>query len=474
MGHHHLPNIILVVCDTLGAKHMSIHGYERRTTPYIERMTEDGGFVVYHRCLSPASWTIPSHVSFFTGLYPKEHRIGDDHVCLPDNMCCLAEILKYLGYSTFGVTSNGLVSGLLNFHKGFDEFYEMWHFFNSRNFFEINQAFGLSKKDVKAELGRFLTLLRLSSSRGDYTFLLKKFLDTFYKKINGINAILKKSARATLRTIDTAKKIINTKNAENPFFLFLNIMETHNQYNPPSNINAFKRISPEARNDALKKYDWHHYARSPFSAETFEILNILYDREVLFLDSVLWDFYSFLKSRAVLDNTLLIITSDHGELLGEHGQFNHVFTLYNELLHVPLLIRYPNDFSLKGERNSLVQLHDIFATIADVAGSPLPVPDSSHSLLSSASREIAYAQLLSCDQQIHKFRQKNPSFIVQDFMQPQTSLITDHMMKIIKHADGHIEIYDLNKDFYEAQELSNDSAYAEQKQKLLQLLDKAH
>ena len=452
---------------------MSVHGYERRTTPFLEKMVEDDGFVAYQRCISPASWTIPSHVSLFTGLYPSEHNaftglcnVGDS-VCLPANTYCLPEILSDMGYATFGVTSNSLVSRLLNFERGFDEFYEMWHLFNSEDFLTVEQEFSRSKKSVRSELARFLMLLRLASSHRSYTFLLKKFVDSVYKKRY---AIMKKSVHATLRTISTAKKIVNSRNAQTPLFLFMNIMETHNQYNPPRGITAFKRISPKRRDDALKKYEWHHYLRSPFSAETFEILNVLYDREVLFLDSVLWDFYSFLKAKSMLDNTLLIITSDHGELLGEHGQVNHLFTLYNELLHVPLLIKFPRDFALRGHKDTLVQLHDIFSTISDVIGSPMPTPESSHSLLSSTPRKIAHSQLPSCDHVLHKFRRENPSFAAQDFMQPQKSLVTDNMMKIIKRANGQTELYDLDKDLYETRDLSDDPAYSEQKLNLLQLL----
>jgi len=462
-----LPNIILVVCDTLGAKHMSVHGYERRTTPYLERMAGNGGFTVYEKCLAPASWTIPSHVSLFTGLYPSEHNIGDDLVCMPGNMYCLPEILSYMGYATFGVTSNSLVSRLLNFQRGFDEFYEMWHLFTSEDFLIVEQEFSRAKKNVKGELRRFLALLRLTSSHRAYTFPLKKFIDSAYKRRY---SILKNSVHATLRTISTAKKIVSSQDAEKPFFLFLNIMETHSQYNPPPGIKAFKSISQKERDEVLKKYEWYHYVHSPFSAGTFEILNVLYDREVLFLDSVLWDFYSFLKAGNMFDNTLLIITSDHGELLGEHDQVNHIFTLYNELLHVPLLIKFPKDFDLRGHRDSLVQLHDIFSTISEIIGSPMPTPESSHSLLSSASRKIAYAQLLSCDHTIHKFQRENPSFVPRDFMQPHKSLITDNMMKIIKRSDGLTELYDLNKDFYETRDLSNEPAYAGQKINMSQLL----
>ena len=463
-----LPNIILIVCDTLGAKHMSVHGYERRTTPCLERMAEDDGFTVYTKCLAPASWTIPSHVSLFTGLYPSEHNIGDDFVCMPGNMYCLPEILNYMGYSTFGVTSNSLVSRLLNFERGFDEFYEMWHLFNSGNFLTVEQEFSRAKRTVKGELRRFLTLLRLTSSHRAYTFLLKKFIDSAYKRRH---SILKNSVHATLRTISTSKKIVNSRDAQRPFFLFLNIMETHSQYDPPPGITDFKKITQKQRDEVLRKYEWYHYVRSPFSAETFEILNVLYDREVLFLDSVLWDFYSFLKAGNMLDNTLFIITSDHGELLGEHGHVNHIFTLYNELLHVPLIVKFPAGFGFEGYKDSLVQLHDIFSTITDVIGSPLPTPESSHSLLSSASRKTACSQLLSCDHTIHKFRSENPSFVLEDFMLPHKSLITDDMMKIIMRADGKTELYDLNKDFYETRDLSSDPAYAGRKSDLSTALD---
>jgi arylsulfatase A-like enzyme len=448
---------------------MSLHGYGRRTTPHLERIVEDD-FRVYDRCFSPASWTIPSHVSFFTGLYPDEHGVGGHDLCMPGGLYCLAEILKYLGYTTFGVTSNALVSVLLNFHRGFDRFYEMWRYCNSNDFFEINQAFSDSKKEIRGEWGRFLLLLKLSHSHRDYMFLLKKFIDSLYQRWRGISAICRKSAHSTLRTIDTAKGVIKVRDAQKPFFLFLNIMETHYQYNPPARIDAFKEISSQEKHNILKKYEWHHYAREPFSDETFETIAVLYDREILFLDSILSDFYSFLKNNSLLDNTILIITSDHGDFQGEHGQYLHAFTLYNELLHVPLLIRFPREFALTGRTDALVQVHDIFATIMDVAGSVLPTPDSSHSLLSSDRRKVAYSQLISCERQISKYQGKNPSFVVQDFMQPYTSLITDRMMKIIKRADDDIELYDLNRDLYETEDLSNNPEFAEEERNLSQLL----
>ena len=94
--------------------------------------------------------------------------------------------------------------------------------------------------------------------------------------------------------------------------------------------------------------------------------------------------------------------------------------------------------------------------------------------LSSAPRKIAYSQLLSCDHAVRRFLRKNPSFVPHAFMQPQSSLITDDMMKLIKRADGHAELYDLKRDLYETRDLSEDATYAQQKEALLQLLGKSH
>jgi arylsulfatase A-like enzyme len=472
MGLQKQPNILLVVCDTLGAKHMSLYGYKRRTTPFLDRISLDDGFSVYSRCFSPAAWTIPSHVSFLSGLYPHEHGIDGENLFFSDQIRSLPELLRQLGYRTCAISCNALVSGLLNFQRGFDEFHEMWHLFHEQAFFEINRILGRSKKEVHGEFQRFKMLMRVVSEHGAFDFVIKKFLDNIYKKVYGIQAMLRSSVYTTNRALKTARDFIARRDDHKPFFLFLNIMETHNQYNPPKDMKEFGRVSESVREEVLKKYEWHHYVESPFDDETFEALNVLYDREVLYLDRVLHDFYLFAKEQKVLDDTMLIITSDHGELIGEHGHFNHIFSLYNELLHVPLLIRYPRRFGMTGFQKGLVQLHDIFATISEVAGSPFPVPESSKSLVSER-RDAAIAESLTCDRALAKFRQKSSSFTVHDFMLPHRALITNDFFKLILRADGHMELYDLNNDFDERYDLSSQTAHAARIQRMLHELGAA-
>jgi arylsulfatase A-like enzyme len=462
----HLPNIVLLVMDTTAAKHLSLYGYHKKTTPCLERLSEEA--VVYTRCFSPAQWTIPSHASLFTGLYPGEHRFTNTFSSFDNRFYCLAEIMKSAGYQTFGVSSNGIVSKANNFHKGFDRFFEMCRLVNSNDFFTLNQAFNKKKKQIQGELQRFLFLLRYALAARRPHFLYEKFANRMYEKLRGNKVILKKSEHATLRTLKLAKRLL-TGSQGKPFFLFLNFMETHTKYNPPPKYDRFVNVSESLRRETLAKTEFDHYAFAPFPQETFEVLNKLYDGEILFLDSVIHNLYLYLKEHRILDNTLLIITSDHGELIGEHNHCGHTFSLYNELIHVPLIIRFPREYQLKGEENKLVQLHDLFATILEVIDSPYPVPRSSRSVL-SAKRDFAVSQIVDVSIQLQACKRRNASLQVQSFMQPQFSLITREMLKLIKRVDGTFEFYDLSHDFWETENLAHDPSYTERRKQVEQLL----
>lgn len=462
-----LPNIILIIMDSAAAKHSSLYRYHRKTTPCLERIAEEG--VLHRRCFSPAFWTLPSHASLFTGLYPSEHGCDGGNKKFTANHYSIVEILKSLGYKTIGITSNPLVSQHTGFNRGFDEFHEMWLLLNSNKLLHARNLIKESKEKVKGELNRFINLLKISKAQRNYLIPFKLLINQAYSKLRGVEYIIHKSStHATLRALRLSKRIIN-KTQQTPIFLFINFMQTHNDFNPPRKFDRFMKIHPELKKEIMKKDEYDHYAFSMHDDKTLEALNALYDGEMLFLDSVIFDLYSFLKERNILDNIILIITSDHGELIGEHGHVGHQFSLYNELLHVPLIIKYPGDFGLKKEVDEIVQTHDIFSTISEVVESPFPIPESSVSLLSS-HREFALSQSLDVRFKIEACKKRNPSFKKKDFMQPQISVITKDMLKLIRGADGSIELYDLNKDLYETKNLINLIDYAGEKQKIESLL----
>ena len=378
-----LPNIILIVCDTLGAKHMSLYGYERETTPHLEQLVDKEGFTVYTNCYSTSCWTSPSHASLFTGLYPHEHGVNESNLLLPSKLATLPELLNSMGYKTIGISCNGLIGKFSGFNRGFEFFREMdrWHLFNQsaenlikfQNFVsdaKNHQIFRIirwikEKKDIAIPVKYVLNKLFLKW---------KLPLDSkFFWKIN--RGVINNATPYTNKALKNALRIL--KDAERPVFIFINLMQTHIKYNPPkgfrnkwSDYNSpYKRCSQNPIN---------HYAHTPFTQDVLDYFCALYDEEILYLDYKLCDFLKKLKE-IHLDRMMVIITSDHGEHFGEDGHFSHMLSLHDAVTKIPLLIKFPG--STKAEHiSSLVQINDLYATVLDLVNAPFPIPRSSISL----------------------------------------------------------------------------------------------
>jgi len=468
-----LPNIILILCDTLGAKHMSLYGYERKTTPNLEKLVEREGWAVYTRCFAPASWTPPSHVSLFTGLYPSEHGTHGGNFFLNPGLNTIAILLQQVGYFTVALSNNNMVSRFFKFDTGFSQFWEMWHLFPLDRFDEINKKI----KNLNSRKKRLLKVLSsfLQTKEDKYIkFLINSLCIKIYKLLWRKNySVVWDTTPFTKKTFKQLSKLIPS--ISKPYFIFVNLMQTHGKYNPPSLYRGKFSASLEHPN-FKKMYQseeiwFEYYLKNPDWQDYLEYLKALYDEEILFLDDILAKFIQFLKTQKEYDNTTIIITSDHGELFGEHGHVHHVFTTYNELTHVPLLIKYPKDYNIKGEINNLTQLHDLYSTFFDLANIPFPAPISSKSLLSNEKRKIAISQLIDVNFKIKGLKKRNPNFVPMDFMQPLMSIITEDFWKITKRLDGHIEVYNLNNDLYETRDLSNDNHYSKKITKLKELIN---
>lgn len=451
-----LPNIILIICDTLSAKHMSLYAYERRTTPNLERLVEEG-FTVYTRCFAPAPWTNPSHASLFTGLYPSEHGIDGVKSQIGMNTITLPWILKEIGYKTIGISNNLLING--QFVKGWDKFFEMDKLFQSnKTMAELNTFFHFSS-NKQNKYKKILTAFK-----NDPISTVKFISNQLYnRKFN----VLENATPFTLRTLKLFNHLINSLKTT-PLFLFINLMQTHDKYHPPESVKG-KFSKKLYKNREIGYYTSYDYYLQKWDNQYLNGLCSLYDEEIVFLDSVIKRILDGSKQK--INNAILIISSDHGELFGEHGQVNHFFTIYNELLHVPLLIKWPDDFKIKGEIANLVQLHDLFSTILDITNSPFPKPKSSKSFLSTEKRKFAISQLLDINYKIEALKNRNPNFTPKEFMQPMMSVITDDFWKITKRLDGHIEIYNLNNDLYETTDLTEDRRYTKRVNELTSLID---
>jgi arylsulfatase A-like enzyme len=459
MTSHQPPNIILVVMDTAGARRCSVYGHPRETTPGLAHIAREG--TLYHSCFATSAWTIPSHLSLFSGLYPSELGIEDKATQVPEMFYTLPEVLQQMGYHTVGISCNGLVSQ----QRGFNVFYEMDTPFFSEGYHRDKFDTKFIKQATDRELGRLWLFLKYIVQKKRFLFPIQNVLERLYKKY--CVDLYYSTSGATERSFKLAKYLIKKYQRKKPLFLFLNFMETHWKYNPPLSYHNIINISKKER-ERLYQYDHQDFYIKEISPEVMSKIYLLYEQGLYFLDEKLFDFYRFLESQGVKDTTLLLITSDHGEALGEHGLWGHIFSLYNEILQIPLVVKYPRGLAAAGESRRLAQLNDLFATILEVVDAPLPRPESSRSLL-SADRDYAFAEHYQ-NIGLAAIRKQVPDYQPQPFMLPCRCVIDGEFFKLIEWADGRLELFDLNRDFEESHDLSSIPDLSPRAQRLKQVM----
>jgi arylsulfatase A-like enzyme len=170
------PNIILVVMDTAGARRCSLYGHSRETTPGLAHIARDG--TLYHSCFATSPWTIPSHLSLFSGLYPSELGLEDKATQVPEVFFTLPEVLQQMGYHTVGISCNGLVGH----QRGFDVFYEMDTPFFSEGYHQDKVNTKFIKGLTDRELGRLWHFLQYIIQKKRFLFPIQNVLERLYKK----------------------------------------------------------------------------------------------------------------------------------------------------------------------------------------------------------------------------------------------------------------------------------------------------
>ena len=442
-GSHGFPNIIVILMDAAGAKRCSVYGHQRDTTPGLRRIAEEA--ITYRHCFAPAPWTIQSHASLFSGLYASEHGCDEKSLQLPEMVYSLPEILQQRGYRTVAISSNGLVT----FRRGFDVFYEMDTVSYSEDYHINRIEMMFAKKRINSEFGRFKYLLQYIWEKKCFHFPIVNILDRLYRK-NFVN-IFNNSSKATKKSFDICEYLLKKHRKKTPLFIFVNVMETHWKYNPPPEYHKFTQLTKKARQEILQTDPFEFFVHG-ISPETLSALPLLYEEALAYVDEKIWGFYNAIKDMGLLDETLFIVTSDHGEILGEHGIWGHHFSLYNEMIHIPLIMKYPPQVAQPGERSGVVQLNDLYATILEIADIPMPPPESSVSLL-SGRRDYAIAEHFNPWLTLDGCRRRDPNFKPKGFMQPCRSIIDSELYKLVEWLDGRLELFDLKQDFGEEQNL---------------------
>ena len=292
-----IRNVMLVVIDTLRADHLSLYGYSRPTTPNLARIAAQG--IRFDNAISASSWTLPSHASILTGLYPHDHHT-DGELNLSPEYPTLAEVLRNQGFRTAAFSGNaGTFSRDRGFGRGFIHFEDSFESLGS----SFGQTFYGWKLEARlCELGLMRDLLGRPTAAD---------VDSH-----------------ALRWIDQDQR---------PFFVVVNYYDVHDPYVPPEGYDHLYTTAKRAGGHFTEH--WQYYEN--LTAQQRQAALDAYDGAINYVDAQLGRLMRELDKRNLTQNTLVIITSDHGEGFDEHGLMNHGNSLYRELIHVPLVLFAP-------------------------------------------------------------------------------------------------------------------------------------
>ena len=322
---HNLPNVIIIIVDSL----------RKDYAKPLENALTKIGFVSYDNAIAPAPWTTPSHASMFTGLYPAFHGAHetndkkDFRVRLKKNMNILSVQLSELGFETSLLSANPYIRPSFGF-VGFNHFYDILyspllsneeleqieklkHEYNPKNKFEVIKTLIFTKR---------------------YMLLIKAGLNLIITKYSPFSEKWPKDKGAK-NLIKTFRKYSGLTPNKNPKFIFINLMEAHEPYFPNEKDELRKNLKTN-KADPKTAQQWKQK----------------YPEEVQYVIKKILELMRSLKEKDLFESSLIVVTSDHGQLLGEYGRIGHGIFLYDELLKVPLLIKYPRGLNLEITENN--------------------------------------------------------------------------------------------------------------------------
>jgi arylsulfatase A-like enzyme len=383
------PNILLITIDTLRSDYLSCYGNSIIKTPHIDQVAKEG--VLFTHAITPIPITGPSHISLMTSLLPRTHGARVNGIPYKLERIVFAEIMKSYGYhSAAFISSYPLKVYNSGLHKGFDIYDE------SFGFFDFN-----------------------------FSLLLVRFLN----RIDLLPVRLEQKAE------ETNNKAIRwlEKNYNKPFFLWIHYFDPHYPYDPPESYNTIYRNKSVITENDLQK--------------------ALYGGEISYTDEYIGKLINQLKTLNIYDDTLLIITADHGESLGEHNfYYDHSEFLYEQLIRVPLIMRYPPLLPRNKIINEQVQIIDILPTVLSILNIDTTYQFDGQDLLSLFNKTDVQS--------------KDLNFALAETFSPEATInrtaIRTNRWKLIINKGAQDELYNLEDDPDELINLSNEERAVKQ------------
>lgn len=419
------PNVLWIVLDNVRAESLSLYGYDRPTSPNLQRIAREG--ICFTQARSPAPWTLPSHAAMFTAQWPHKLSVDWD-LPLDRTYPTIAEYLATHGYTTAGFVANTYYANVrYGLDRGFDRYED---FYENRVIspYEITRSTNLGRRALQAALGRVTV------------------------KDGGAGE--RKSAAMISRD---ALQWIDDRPPDRPFFAFLNYFDAHSPFTPPDAPTprfGTARLSVKERGDRLaplKRMSQGKLTASDgdpaaIQRDAIEIYRDGYESCIAYLDHELGKFLDALADRGLRENTLIVITSDHGEHFMEHGFFGHGLSLYDREIRVPLVILPPRRAGAGQIVQTPVSLRDLAATSLRMIGLDEKIPFPGHSLdmlwtnavVETASPSPAFSEVAQ-----HRLLDPVPG--VPSSQGAVTSLVVDGSL-YIRNEGGREELYDLRTD----------------------------
>jgi arylsulfatase A-like enzyme len=408
------PNVILMIWDTVRAADLSAYGYSVATTPNLSMLASEGA--LFDRAYSNAPWTLPSHASFFTGRNPGELS-ADWQTPLDKSFPTIAEVLRRAGYETIGFNGNAFYGGYTTgLARGFDSYRQhrpTWRqVMYASTFGQTASLKRVIKDRTRRSVVDFITKLNLSVAPifAEY--------DVYYSRYIADDLLAWTSQRT----------------GRHPYFAFLNFYDAHETESLP--------ISEE------------------YIVEGGKTRRERYDLAIRHLDAQLGRIVTELRARGELDNTIIIVSADHGEHFGEHGiKFGHGVSLYDATLHVPLVIRYPKGVPAGTRVSASVELKDLGRSILSLTDVKGDFPGRSLARFWDGSATVGDTILSEVSKRINETRPlPNRDHALK-------RLMTDSLA-YIRRQDGQEELYAYRTDSLEAHNLVDSAAWRPQLEQL--------
>lgn len=399
--------VLLISLDTTRRDHLSCYGYTRETTPEIDALARDS--LLFSKAVAVSNWTLPTHASMLTGLFPSSHGAHWADLTDPDHppaspatpilSSCdtVTEILQAAGYRTAAVVANAWLNEDMNFDQGFD---------------------------------------------------------VFDNRPGTPPAPYRQAEEITEAAIEWLEQ-----RSYKPFFLFLNYMDPHVPFNPPPPFNTRFR---EGNRTGTPQRSWGNQfwaetrarvlgSERPLAERTHRLFVDHYDQEIAYLDSEIGRLLDWLRENRLYDGTLIVLTADHGEALGEHLILGHGLGLYEPEVAVPMIVKLPNQ-ERTGVEDVGVQHTDILPTILDVLSLETPPGVQGESMLTASERPL-YVEEYVDPENAKRALASDPGGWKR-FGRRQWALYRGSL-KLIEYSDGTHELFDLREDPGELHDLSD-------------------